>query len=188
MAIVCRKSLTHLNKRDTITVLEDYMNIGQKLRYLGKSGQIKRGTLVEFVSDNGLHIRASVGGRTYTFRFADVEPAFIYASELPTGFIESLFAVQNQVTTRVLWPAKKDQQIQDTFSENGLILPIDARPLKNKQWDWSAEMRFPELPANLTPEGTVSDGDGWQRNSRRDVVLAVLKAGFPLTSYAKEQQ
>jgi hypothetical protein len=88
--------------------------------------------------------------------------------------------------TRVLWPIKKHQHIQDVFSENGLVLPEDSRPLNNKQWDWSAEMRFPDMSNNLTPDGTVSDGPGWLKCSRRDVVLAVLKAGFPLTQYAHE--
>ncbi len=158
-----------------------------KLRYIGKSGQIRKGDLVEFVEIVGTsHTRGLVDGRIFCFPNGDLEPAYIYSADLTAGFLEALEGIRNLVTTRVLWPAKKDRLVQETFQENGIVFPADARPLRNKQWDWSAEMRFPALPVNLVPEGTMADGEGWMRNSRRDVVLAVLKAGFPLTTYAKD--
>jgi hypothetical protein len=160
-----------------------------KLRYVGKSGQVKNGDVVEEIerisSISQTRAFHEPTGKIFCFRDDDLEPAFIYASDLPAGFLDALGAVRDQVTIRVHWPPNKDALVHMTFSENGLTLPEDARPLNNKQWDWSAEMRFPEIPANLTPDGTKAEAPGWLHNSRRDVVLAVRKAGFPLTDYAK---
>ena len=159
-----------------------------KLRYIGKSGQVKKGALVETIEKIEGYTRgravASNSDSIFLFKDTDLEPAYIYSTDLPAGFLDALNGEREKVTTRVLWPNKKDRLVQETFQENGLTLPPDARPLNNKQWDWSAEMRFPVLPENLVPEGTITK-DGWMWNSRRDIVLAILKAGFPLTAYAK---
>ena len=166
------------------------MNPGQKVQYVGKSGQVKKWATGEYI---GPFICPTGSPKSYV-KFGDkrllvpdddLQSAYIYASDLPLGFAEALDLVRDQVRIRVHWPEKKHSLVEATFSENGLILPCDARPIASKMWDWAAEMWFPELQGNLTPEGTVREGDG-MKNSRRDVVLAALRAGFPLTDYAKE--
>lgn len=164
------------------------IKIGDKLKYIGKSGQIKKGALVTFVEKDTdrPYTRCSIeGGRILYFSDADLVPAHIRACDLPLGFIQAL--IPSQVKIRVHWPQSKDLTIHQTFQENGLSLPSDARPLQQKeeQWDWSATVTFPALPENLTPEGTTKDSLGIMRNSRRDVVLALLKAGFSLTDYTR---
>jgi len=112
-------------------------------------------------------------------------------SELSSLFLETLTATKEQVKIRVLYPKHAEERVQDIFSSAGVSLPEDIRAIDSGarggqtiQRDWAAVVWFPETPA--APEGSKQDSShpGFMMNSRRDVVLGVLKAGFPITDYA----
>lgn len=118
----------------------------------------------------------------------------VIASELSSVFLGTLAAVREQVSIRVHYPKHAEGQIQETFSKAGVALPEDIRALNSGsrggqtvQRDWAAVVWFPETPS--APEGSKADSNriGFMMNSRRDVVLGILKAGFEITDYTKEE-
>jgi|SRR5271157_1665607 len=121
----------------------------------------------------------------------DVKPA-----ELSEVFLQSLVEVRNQVHIRVHYPKHAEAHIQETFSKAGVSLPEDIRALDSgarggftTQRDWAAVVWFPAIAGVQMPNGTKKDLSNVDRliNSRRDIVLAILKAGFPITDYTHEK-
>jgi hypothetical protein len=114
----------------------------------------------------------------------------VQPSELSSVFLETLAETRERVEIRVHYPKHAEGQAQETFSKAGVSLPEDIRPLdsgarggQSVQRDWAAVVWFPETPT--APEGSkpVEGRPGIMMNSRRDVVLAILKAGFSITDY-----
>jgi len=116
----------------------------------------------------------------------------VIASELSPAFLETLAAAKGQVRIRVHYPKHAEGQTQETFSKAGISLPEDIRALDSGsrggqtiQRDWAAVVWFPETIT--APEGSKPDlrRPGFMMNSRRDIVLGILKAGFEITEYAR---
>jgi len=167
------------------------MNKGQKVRYVGKSGQIKHGDVGLYVEAHptlvGKH-RAEFNARTLAFSDQDLELVYEQACDLSPVFVAAL-SDDTRLRIRIHYPKSKEAEIQATFSENGIILPENMRPLDQvkEQWSWSAEVYFSAIKPEDTPEGTKLHTSGLMKNSRRDVALALLKVGFSLTTYTKEE-
>lgn len=118
----------------------------------------------------------------------------VVPSALSSVFLETLEAVKEKIEIRVHYPKHAEANTLDTFSKAGVALPTDIRPLNSgsrggqtTQRDWAAVVWFPKTP--FAPEGSKQDPNRlhMMMNSRRDVVLAIVKAGFPITDYAHEE-
>lgn len=121
----------------------------------------------------------------------------VLPAELSSAFLVALSEVSDKVAIRVHYPKHAEQSIQAAFSQAGIVLPPDIRPLDSGlrggqtiQRDWAAVVWFPLLPGVPTPEGTKADTHtpGFLINSRRDVVLGILKAGFVITDYTRVKE
>lgn len=143
----------------------------------GRISTVKNEELSEFVRTK----------KTYT-------PVDVHPAELSSAFLQSLAAVRERVRIRVHYPKHAEGHLQETFSKAGVMLPDDIRPLNSgarggqtTQYDWAAVVWFPILEGVQTPDGTKADtnAQGVLMNSRRDVVLAILKAGFLITDYTR---
>lgn len=102
------------------------------------------------------------------------------------------FLRERSAVIRIFYPAHDEAHLFEDASAEGIILPADIRPIAHgarggteEQRAWSGSVSFPDdTPENLLPEGTKREAKGLM-NHRRGVALALLKAGFPLTSYAR---
>lgn len=115
----------------------------------------------------------------------DVVPA-----DLPNGFLQALEPYHSQIEIRVHFPPHAEAQIQRDFSNAGVALPAEIQALEpgkrggtTVQRTWAASVWFPAVHDNFTPAGSKPTGEGdLMVNNHRDVVLALLKAGFEITT------
>lgn len=91
------------------------------------------------------------------------------------------------VKIRILYPAKVEGAVLARFSELGVSLPEDIRPVNNKQYSLSSEVFFPTPPdTSILPDYCKVSGNvvSVYRNS---FALGLLTAGFLINSYAKQK-
>jgi hypothetical protein len=116
----------------------------------------------------------------------------LHPEGLPVGFLEYLFEAKSQVEIRIHYPELAESFVSELFSREGIELPNDIRAIDSGsrggvtvQRTLAGEMHFPTpLAKNILPGASVVTGN-ITKISRLAVILAVLKAGFQITQYAK---
>lgn len=89
---------------------------------------------------------------------------------------------------RLLYNAKVETGVKNWFNDNGLTLPTDIRPVKSDMASVSGSLTFP-APANDSILPNLRYKTYGSRLVVNDVrlVVALMKAGFTLNSYAKQE-
>jgi hypothetical protein len=115
------------------------------------------------------------------------------SSEVSFAFITAL--KESPYDIRIKYPEHAEQSLVDSFNTAGVVLPTDIRPQDvgsrvdgaEAPRSWSATVIFPNTPVlrSTAPDGTLPLNEKFLINSKRAVVLALLKSGFDITNYTK---
>jgi hypothetical protein len=112
--------------------------------------------------------------------------------DLDEVFVLYLIDISKRVSIRIHYSPHGEERAHIFFSEHGITLPDDIRPVRvglrggrTEQRSVSGCIEFPTPDdQSILPEGAHTFG-GRTRIETLGTVIAVLKIGFPITCYTK---
>ena len=150
-------------KGEEVEVLEDGENLTKILD--------NRGT--EFWARNELLSETQVG--SVGAGILSLQPVTLDAQ-----FSAELQANPSAVKIRIHYPKHAEKYVTQLFQREGISLPEDIRPIN------SGSRGGTEVQRTLAGEMWYQTSEGKQKKlSSLAIILAALKAGFPLTTYTK---